>query len=107
MRGKAITMIGIAAVFGAISIFAADFWVKSQAKADAEEKTASIAAPAPPRIEFKTIVVANAPLRYGMELDRTKLIEIPSFGWMFMAITFGSTCSSGVLANSACGVRLK
>src|SRR5882757_4548418 len=70
-------MIGIAAVFGAISIFAADFWVKSQAKADAGEKTASIAASAPPRIEFKTIVVANAPLRYGMELDRAKLIEIP------------------------------
>ncbi|TGV74310.1 Flp pilus assembly protein CpaB, partial [Mesorhizobium sp. M2D.F.Ca.ET.145.01.1.1] len=41
-------MIGIAAVFGAISIFAADFWVKSQAQADAQEKTASIAAPAPP-----------------------------------------------------------
>ncbi|RVD38433.1 Flp pilus assembly protein CpaB, partial [Mesorhizobium sp. M8A.F.Ca.ET.023.02.2.1] len=70
-------MIGIAAVFGAISIFAADFWVKSQAQADAQEKTASIAAPASRRIEFKTIVVATAPLRYGMELDRTKLSEIP------------------------------
>ena len=70
-------MIGIDAVFGAISIFAADFWVKSQAKADAEEKTASIVAPAPPRIEFKTIVVANAPLRYGMQLDRAQLSEIP------------------------------
>ena len=73
MRGKAITMIGIAAVFGAISIFAADFWVKRQAAADSEEKTASIAPPAAPRIEFKTIVVASAPLRYGMELDRAKL----------------------------------
>lgn len=70
-------MIGIAAVFGAISIFAADFWVKSQTKADAQEKTASIAAPAAPTIEFKTIVVANAPLRYGMELERAKLNEIP------------------------------
>ncbi|MCZ8544869.1 Flp pilus assembly protein CpaB [Mesorhizobium qingshengii] len=77
MRGKAITMIGIAAVFGAISIFAADFWVKSQARTDSEEKTASIAPPAAPRIEFKTIVVASAPLRYGMELDRAKLSEIP------------------------------
>jgi pilus assembly protein CpaB len=70
-------MIGIAAVFGAISIFAADFWVKSQAKADSEEKTASIPAPVVPRVEFKTIVVANAPLRYGMELDRAQLSEIP------------------------------
>ncbi|QND68727.1 Flp pilus assembly protein CpaB [Mesorhizobium loti] len=70
-------MIGIAAVFGAISIFAADFWVKSQAKADSEEKTASIPAPVVPKVEFKTIVVANAPLRYGMELDRAQLSEIP------------------------------
>jgi pilus assembly protein CpaB len=70
-------MIGIAAVFGAISIFAADFWVKSQARADSDEKTASIPAPVVPRVEFKTIVVANAPLRYGMELDRAQLSEIP------------------------------
>jgi pilus assembly protein CpaB len=70
-------MIGIAAVFGAISIFAADFWVKSQAKTDAGEKTASIAVPEAPKIEFKTIVVANAPLRYGMQLDRAQLSEIP------------------------------
>lgn len=70
-------MIGIAAVFGAISIFAADFWVKSQAKADSEEKTASIVAPAAPKVEFKTIVVANAPLRYGMQLERAQLSEIP------------------------------
>lgn len=70
-------MIGIAAVFGAISIFAADFWVKSQARTDAEEKTAAIPAPVTPKVEFKTIVVANAPLRYGMELDRAQLTEIP------------------------------
>ena len=70
-------MIGIAAVFGAISIFAADFWVKSQAKADSEEKTASIVMPPAPKVEFKTIVVANAPLRYGMQLDKAQLNEIP------------------------------
>lgn len=70
-------MIGIAAVFGAISIFAADFWVKSQARADSEQKVASIAAPQQPKVEFKTIVVASAPLRYGMELGRAQLAEIP------------------------------
>ena len=31
VRDKAITMIGIAAVFGAVSIFAADLWLKSEA----------------------------------------------------------------------------
>ncbi|RWK05950.1 MAG: Flp pilus assembly protein CpaB [Mesorhizobium sp.] len=71
-------MIGIAAVFGAISIFAADFWVKSQAKAESEQKVASIVAPAQePKVEFNTIVVAQAPLRYGVQLDRSQLTEIP------------------------------
>ncbi len=70
-------MIGIAAVVGAISIFAADFWVKSQAKAESEVRVVTVEAPQQPKVEFKTIVVANAPLRYGMELDRSQLAEIP------------------------------
>lgn len=70
-------MIGIAAVVGAISIFAADFWVKSQARADSEQRVASISAPQEPKVEFKTIVVARAPLRYGMELGPAQLAEIP------------------------------
>ena len=70
-------MIGIAAVFGAISIFAADFWVKSQAKAEAETRIVTVMAPQQPKVEFKTIVVASAPLRYGMELGRPQLAEIP------------------------------
>ncbi|TIT72634.1 MAG: Flp pilus assembly protein CpaB, partial [Mesorhizobium sp.] len=70
-------MIGIAAVVGAISIFAADFWVKSQAKAESEQKVASIVAPQEPKVEFNTIVVAQAALRYGMQLDRSQLTEIP------------------------------
>lgn len=70
-------MIGIAAVFGAISIFAADFWVKSQAKAQPEVKVVTVEAPQQPKVEFKTIVVAQAPLRYGMELGRAQLAEIP------------------------------
>ncbi|KQZ78184.1 Flp pilus assembly protein CpaB [Mesorhizobium sp. Root157] len=68
-------MIGIAAVFGAISIFAADFWIKSQAEADIV-KTSSVT-PQQPAVEFKTIVVANAPLRYGMEVEAAQLSEIP------------------------------
>jgi pilus assembly protein CpaB len=92
-------MIGIAAVFGAISIFAADFWVKSQAKADSEEKTASIPAPVVPRVEFKTIVVANAPLRYGMELDRAQLSEIP---WSEESVPQGAfTTINALLADGS------
>ena len=35
-------MIGIAAVFGAVSIFAADFWLKSEASAQVETRTIEI-----------------------------------------------------------------
>lgn len=92
-------MIGIAAVFGAISIFAADFWVKSQAEADSEEKTSSIPAPVVPKVEFKTIVVANAPLRYGMALDRAQLSEIP---WSQEAVPQGAfTTINALLADGS------
>jgi pilus assembly protein CpaB len=58
-----------------VSIFAADFWLKSEANARVE--TVEIEVPAGPKVEFKTIVVASAPLRYGMALDRAQLAEIP------------------------------
>ncbi len=67
-------MIGIAAVFGAISIFAANFWIKSQANARMET---AVAVPAKPEIRFKTIVVAKTPLRFGMKPERDSLAEIP------------------------------
>jgi len=67
-------MIGIAAVFGAISIFAANFWINSQANARIET---AVAVPAKPEIRFKTIVVAKTPLRFGMKLERDNLAEIP------------------------------
>lgn len=71
-------MIGIAAVFGALSIFAADIWLKSRANARSSEIVREVKVePAAPVVEFKTIVVANAPLRFGMELDRAQLSEIP------------------------------
>lgn len=68
-------MIGIAAVFGAMSIFAADFWIKSQAEADIV-RTSSVTPPQQPAVEFRTIVVASAPLRYGMEIEAGQLSEI-------------------------------
>lgn len=70
-------MIGIAAVFGAISIFAADLWVKSAENRRIDPIEVSVPMPDLPKVEFKTIVVAAAPLRFGMALDRAQLIEIP------------------------------
>ena len=69
-------MIGIAAVFGAASIFAADLWVKSEANARAPV-VVEVPVPGEPQVEFKTIVVASAPLRFGTQLDRAQLAEIP------------------------------
>jgi pilus assembly protein CpaB len=77
-------MIGIAAVFGAVSIFAADFWLKNDAKAQIETRTVEVPAP---KVEFKTIVVASQPLAFGMPLDRAQLAQIP---WPKDALPQGS-----------------
>lgn len=76
VKRKIFTMIGIAAVFGAVSIFAADFWLRSQANARKEAPAPTIMAAAP-AVEFARIVVATEPLRYGMRLDAAQLAEIP------------------------------
>jgi len=76
VRRKVIAMIGIAAVFGALSIFAADLWLRSQASARIEPERV-VVEPAAPRVEFATIVVAAAPLRFGMELEAAHVAEIP------------------------------
>lgn len=69
-------MIGIAAVCGAVSIFAADLWIKSAANARVHEVSVPVA-PEQPAITYKTIVVASQPLRFGMTLERGQLSEIP------------------------------
>ncbi len=71
-------MIGIAGVFGAISIFAADMWLRQAASARVETVKVSSIVPAPePVTEFKTIVVAREPLRFGTEITSERLEEIP------------------------------
>jgi pilus assembly protein CpaB len=74
IRGKAITMIGIAVLFGGASLVAADFWLKNQASAQSQPQPVAAAEPA---VAFETIVVAQQPLRFGMSLDRDTLSEIP------------------------------
>src|SRR5690349_15373980 len=67
-------MIGIAAVLGAISRFAANFWIKSQANARGETAAQT---PPKPEVRFRTMLVAKSPLRFGTKLERTNLAEIP------------------------------
>lgn len=75
MKSKALTMIGIAVVFGGASLFAAELWLKNQAAARVQP--VAEVAPVQPAIRFETIVVATEPLRFGMQLDRGSLDEIP------------------------------
>lgn len=93
-------MIGIAAVFGAVSIFIADMWLRSQAAARAEP-VAAVSEPAEPRVSFGTIVVASAPLRFGMELDPAQLTEIP---WPQDALPQGAVATVSEL--TAAGSRV-
>lgn len=78
-------MIGIAAVFGAASIFAADIWLRSQASATAEPVL--VAAAPLPEVQFGTIVVAAEPLSFGIGLAPEHLKEIP---WPRQALPEGA-----------------
>jgi pilus assembly protein CpaB len=68
-------MIGIAVVFGGLSILLADLWLKRQAEARVQPST-DVVALAPP-VEVATIVVADEPLRFGATLASARLKEIP------------------------------
>lgn len=76
MKRKVITMIGIAAVMGAVSIFAADIWLKNRVNS-AQQVQIVEKAPETPQVEFQTIVVAREPLRFGMDITIGHLTEIP------------------------------
>jgi pilus assembly protein CpaB len=88
-------MIGIAGVFGALSIFAADMWLRSAANARVEEvQVSAVPAPAEPVVQFNTIVVAKEPLRFGNELAAERLAEIP---WPQDALPEGAFATVGEL----------
>ncbi len=65
----------LALVFGGLSVFAADYWLRQNVRTVVE----TVPAPEPivPAVEFGTIVVASEPLRYGAELAPHMLREIP------------------------------
>ncbi|MBX3531638.1 MAG: Flp pilus assembly protein CpaB [Rhizobiaceae bacterium] len=94
-------MIGIAGVFGAISIFAADMWLKSAAQARVEPVIVAAAVPMEPQVAFRTIVVAKEPLRFGTELTEAQLTEIP---WAQDALPEGA--SEKVAALLSAGGRV-
>lgn len=94
MKRKLVPMLGLAIVFGAISIFVADALVKSNTS---PVQSAPVAASAAPRVELKKIVIAKQPLRYGMELTPEVLVETD---WPANALPEGAFFSITELAAS-------
>lgn len=72
-------MVGLAVVFGAISIFAADRFLKSQAQVVVAAPETVVDAPKP-EIATSKILVAKSPLKYGTEItaDLVQEVEWPS-----------------------------
>lgn len=95
MKSKLVPMLGLAVVFGGVSIFVADSLVKS--------RTAALPAPLAETqalqksVQLKKIVVAKASLRYGTELSSDVLAEID---WPSDALPEGAFASiSDLTAN--------
>ena len=70
MRFGTVVMIGLAAVFGLLAVFIAQTWLNNQAE---RMKTREAS---PKHAAMRTIVVANKPLRFGMELKKENLREM-------------------------------
>lgn len=71
MRASTIVMIGLAAVFGLLAVFITQTWLSSQAERMKVHETKA------KPVAMDTIVVAKKPLRFGMELSKADLREIP------------------------------
>lgn len=99
MKGKLIPMVGLAVVFGGLSIFVADRFVKSQTAAPSTVELAS--APAVPAIETRKLLVASTALKYGMEVTPESVQEVD---WPANALPEGSFSSIAEL--TAGGKRL-
>lgn len=96
MRTSTIVMAGFAALFGLLAVFVAHSWLNSQA----EMRIKSLEAQN--QTNMATIVVAKRPLRFGNQLTKLSLREIP---WPNNALPAGSYAKiDDVLQEGARGV---
>ncbi len=84
-------MVVVALVFGALAVFVAQSWLNSQN--DARLKNV----PAPVVVKSRTIVVATAPLRFGVEVNARNLREVP---WPDNAVPDGAFASIEALLSA-------
>ena len=76
MNKKIVPMLGIAAIFGSLSIFAANMWLENAAEGRAPQAQKPVASHEP-QVDFGSIVVARQPLVYGAAVEAGGLTEIP------------------------------
>jgi pilus assembly protein CpaB len=91
LRISAVLMIVVALVFGALAVFVAQSWLNSQN--DARLKNM----PQPVAMKTRKIVVADAPLRFGVEVTARNLREVP---WPEHAVPDGSFASVDALLSA-------
>ncbi len=96
MNKKLVPMVGLAVVFGGISIFVADGLLKSKSEALPVQASAT-SLPQQNSVETKKIVVAKTALRYGAELTADSLTEID---WPANALPEGAFASISDLTAS-------
>ena len=82
MRKSTVIMIAFAVVFGLLAVFVAQTWLNSAA----EQRMKSLEANKKP-VSTRTIVVAAKPLRFGNEVTREHLREVP---WPEASLPAGS-----------------
>ncbi|MGB8817905.1 MAG: Flp pilus assembly protein CpaB [Rhizobiaceae bacterium] len=95
MKGKLVPMVGLAVVFGALSIFVADRFVKSQTPA-AQPLAVESANANQPSIETKKILVASTALKFGMEVTPETVQEVD---WPANSLPVGSFSSLSELTD--------
>lgn len=84
MKGKLVPMVGLAVVFGGLSIFVADRFVKSQAPGPQFVAAPEVAEPA---IATRKILVATTALKYGSEITAD---AVQAMDWPVNSLPAGS-----------------
>ncbi len=90
MRASTVVMIAFAVMFGLLAVFIAQAWLNNQADLQAKNFEQK------PALATQTIVVARQPLRFGTQLDRAMLEEVP---WPQQALPTGSFAKIADLLN--------
>ncbi len=93
MRASTVVMIAFAVVFGLLAVFIAQAWLNNQADLRAKNFDAN-----KPAITTQTIVVAKQALRFGTQLDRAMLEEVP---WPSQALPAGAFAKIGDLLKGS------